>query len=324
MSGSVQTTTPRVAVVSMQRLPQHPETWARLHVDLGVDGFYLRLEDSPGLASRLRAYFASVLQPAHPTRTLVLRIQDAGSVDHSHGTYHTVITRQEAWINTALELAAQDGMQWLFHIDDDEVLVPAPTALSTSAAAAAAALDPGTVAPSMTWPDVLRTVPSSCASVHLHNWEAFSPSSPASSWLTDPGVRVLPRTCAHLYSAYGNGKSGARVGSSFSVQAHGPHHFLGGKECALPEGRGVVTHYEALATGPQDLPAQRWVDKNKLRLHDDMAAIPFASVKDGVAAVASADPQAMLDTWTKYRSVDGARFKACPAPLALVLPSHKY
>lgn len=289
----------RVGIVSSQRLPPDARNWIRYHVHVGVTHFYIKFEDTPTeFISELQAYAASLGATLYT---------ETRNVDRKHeDNYQDLMTRQAEWVNAALARARADKVDWVFHIDDDEILYPGDAKRDAISS----------------WPQVLASVPPSCASIHLQNYEAFSPVTPTGSWLTDAGVRFLPQSCAHLYSAYANGKSGSRTGPK--QKSHGPHHFTGGKECELPEDKGIVAHFEALAMGPEDLPAARWIQKNKLRLNDDMSRIPFPSVHEAVSALKTEDPAAAYDAWAKYRSVSGSQFLSCPTKLQITLPSHAW
>lgn len=293
----------RIGIASSQRLPPDPCHWIRYHVDMGVEAFYIIFEDSPGYADALKAYVAGLARDTGKNLTLYT---EERSVDRaSEDNYTDIMGRQDAWVNKCLKRARSEGVDWLFHIDDDEILYAGkPTAIST-------------------WPEVLETVAPSCAAIHMQNWEAYSPEQPTGPWLSDAGVRFMPAsTCGHLFAAYGNGKSGSRTLES--QRSYGPHMFKGGKTCELSPDKGIVAHFEALAMGPEDVPPVRWVEKNKLRIKDDLSKVPFVATKDAVAAVKSGDEQQMMETWRKYRSVTGSRFKACPNPIGLALPSHHY
>lgn len=292
----------RVGIISSQRRPPDAFDWMRYHVDVGIDAFYIIFEDTPDVPDQLHMHAAALTREKGRAITLYTETR---AVDRTkEDNYTDLMTRQANWVDRMVAKAHADGVEWVFHIDDDEVLYP------------------GSHNARSTWPQILQAVPPSCSSLHLQNWEAFSPSQVKSSWLTDDGVRFLPQKCAHLFSAYTNGKSGSRTVPG--QRSKGPHHFQGGMECELKPEQGVLAHFEALAMTPNDLPPQRWVEKNLLRVNDDKSRIPFESVHASIAAVASGDADVMHKTWVKYRSVDGDRFKACPMPMDLQLPSRDY
>ena len=294
----------RVGIISSQKNPQDFKTWMRFHTDVGVDSFYISIEDTPALGPAMTAYAEEL--SAMSGKKVHLYYENAPPVDRStEDNFTDILDRQQERVNRMLIRARNDGLEWVFHIDDDELAYP------------------GSKKAISTWQKVLETVPQSCSSIHIQNWEGFSPAQPVSSWGTDPGVRYLTRDCAHNFAAYANGKAASRTLES--QRAHGVHHFRGGKECELEESKGVVLHHEALSMGEDDkMPPARWVEKNLLRLKDDMSKIPFQATHDAVKAVRSGDEALMEETWKKYRSVEGANFKACSVPVQLNLPSYFY
>jgi len=272
----------------------------RHHADVGYTHFYIRLEDTdelkPQLEEQARALSKGRKEP-------VVAYVELGSVNRKgEDNYTDIMTRQQEFVNRMITKAREDGVEWIAHIDDDEVLHPRGGHSS--------------------WAQVFQGVKPECASVHLKNWEGFSPELPTGSWLTDPGVRYLPSSCGHLFAAYGNGKSVSRTAPG--QQARGVHHFGGGKECELPEEAGIVLHHDSLAMGPNDLPPKKWVEKNALRAGSDMSKVPFQATIDSVEAVKSGDTRRQREVWERYRSQVGARYGQCPNPVALKLPSHKY
>lgn len=293
----------QVGIISVQKNPQDFKTWMRYHVDVGVTWFYICVEETPNLGTDMTNYAKEL---SDLTGVYVsLYYEDAPKVDRAvEDNFTDILERQSKWVDRMIVKARDDGVSWVFHIDDDELAYP------------------GSVNAVSTWPNILNGVDSFCASVHLKNYEAFSPVIPVSSWATDPGVRYLPQTCARNFAAYANGKSASRT--IFGQKARGVHHFGGGKECDLPETLGVILHHEGLAMGANDIPPTRWLEKNVLRAKDDLDKIPFEATHDAIRAVKSGDEVLMKETWLKYRSVTGERFKACSTPMKLDLPTHEY
>ena len=300
----------RVGIMSSQRQPTDPYTWLRVHVDAGIRAFYIMFEDSEDVPAKMQEYATQVLGGGRPKKdpASVIFYYETRDVDRSkEKNYMDLMARQEAWVNKAIGLAKKDGVDWVFHIDDDEVAFPGS--------------DKGMA----TWPEVLaKELDPGCMSVHVQNIEAFSPAQPAASYLRDSGIRFLPRGCAHLYAAYANGKSATRTVAP--QRAAGPHYFQPGKTCELDAGKGVIGHFEGLSSGAEDsVPPERWTVKHQLRVRDDLSKIPFEATREGVAAVQSGDADLMARTWEQYRTLDGERFKACSLPaLALPLPSYRY
>ena len=293
----------RIGIISSQKNPQDFRLWLRFHVDVGIDAFYISIEDTPELGPAMTEYARELSEMTG--KDVTVHYENAAPVDRSkEDNFTDILGRQQERVNRMLIRARNDGLEWVFHLDDDELAYP------------------GTKKAISTWQEVLEAVPQKCASIHIQNWEGFSPEEPVSAWGSDPGVRYLPRECAHNFAAYANGKSASRTSETQS--AHGVHHFKGGLECELAEGKGVVLHHEALAMSRNDTPPERWVEKNRLRVKDDMSKIPFPATHAAVKAVQSGDAELMEATWKKYRSVTGENFRACKTPVQLTLPSYFY
>lgn len=290
---------PRLGIITLQRKPPDALNWMRYHVDVGVHNFYIWLEDSDDLETVLKTHAAKLQKEK---KTPIKVYVEIGKVDRKkEDNYTDLMTRQQSFVNNMITRARADGVDWVFHIDDDELLHPRSH---------------------NDWRAVLGEVTPECSSVHITNWEGFSPEQPQSSWITDSGVRYMTSQCKHLYAAYTNGKSASKT--TMGQAANGPHHFRGGKECELNEEAGVVLHHDSLALGPDDLPPKIWHEKNVLRAHSDMSKVPFEAAKESVTAVLSGDKQLQQQVWEKYRSQRGARFAACPFTSQEQLPSHSY
>lgn len=296
-------TATEIGIVSSQKNPQDFKTWMRYHVDTGIRNFYIIVEDTPTLGPEMTQYARELT--ALTRKRINLYYENAPSVDRStEDNFTDILSRQAGRVDRMLVRAREDGVSWVFHIDDDELAYP------------------GTSTAISTWQEVLGAVSPSCMSVHLTNYEAFSPAIPKSHWGIDSGVMYLPRACALNFAAYANGKSASRTDTG--QHAWGVHHFGGGQECELPEHNGVILHHESLPTHMDDIPPARWIEKNKLRVKDDKNRIPFKATHDAIEAVKSGDPELMKHTWTKYRSQTGENYLACKTPVHFELPSYSY
>jgi hypothetical protein len=290
----------KLGIITLQRQPPDPLSWIRYHVEVGIKSFYMWLEDSDALKPQLEAYAAKLTRegkgPVH------MHAELASAFNRSaEDNYSDLQSRQQAFINRMIAQARQDKVDWVFHVDDDELLHPRS---------------------SSTWPEVLKKVDASCDSVHMKNWEGYSPEQPSGSWITDKNVQYMPGDCAHFFAAYANGKSASRTKEG--QQAWGPHHFTGGKECELDEKEGVVLHHDSLAMSPDDVPPKAYIEKNRLRITSDMSRIPFPFTHKSVDAVKNDDMQALGSVWHEYRSQGGDKFKQCTVSKSVFLPSHKW
>ncbi len=97
----------KVGIAVLMRKPTDVNLWFEHHRNAGISQFYVRLEDSPSVAAYLR--------------TLDDVYFEEGESDPENN-YTTFQTRQREFVNKMLPIARSDGMEWLFHIDVDELL----------------------------------------------------------------------------------------------------------------------------------------------------------------------------------------------------------
>jgi hypothetical protein len=291
----------KLGIVSLQRQPPDPMNWVRYHVDVGITYFYIWLEDTDELKPQLEALADQLT--AEKGQAVIMYAEIGTKVDRStENNYFDILDRQQAFVNRMITKAREeDGVDWVFHIDDDELLHPRSKD---------------------SWDQVLDEVKPGCASIHLTNWEGYSPAKPKGSWVTDDGVRYMPGECGHLFAAYANGKAATRTAKGQT--AWGVHHFQGGKECELPEDKGVLLHHDSLAMGPEDMPPQAFVRKTELRVTSNLKKIPFSFTHESVAAMKAKDMDSLKKIWIKYRSQKGSRFKECKSTVGVQLPSHSW
>ena len=98
---------PKLAIAVLMRKPTDVGLWFEHHRKAGITRFYVRLEDSPGVAAFIKSQPDIFLEE--------------GESDPENN-YTTFQTRQKAFVNKVLPMAKSDGVEWLFHIDVDELL----------------------------------------------------------------------------------------------------------------------------------------------------------------------------------------------------------
>lgn len=97
----------KVAVAVLMRKPIDIFLWLKHHRDLGVSHFFLRIEDTPGLDEFLKT---------QPDITYEMKTSS------KENNYETLQKRQIQFVNQSMEKAKKMGIQWMFHIDADELL----------------------------------------------------------------------------------------------------------------------------------------------------------------------------------------------------------
>ena len=104
----VQSLKPNLAIASMMRKPTDLPLWLKHHRSIGIKHFFIRIEDSPGLEDYL------ITQP-----DVTFEI---GQSDPSGNNYLTQQYRQIEFVNKSIHMAKHKNIQWIFHIDSDELL----------------------------------------------------------------------------------------------------------------------------------------------------------------------------------------------------------
>ncbi|MFK7942929.1 MAG: glycosyltransferase family 2 protein [Paracoccaceae bacterium] len=123
------------------------------------------------------------------------------------------LARQDANTNSAIQMAAMAGFDWLLHVDADELFVPLSNDL---------------------WD-------SSAEQLIFPNHEA------APVWYADEPFVDVTRfrvNGRHRFLLYDNGKAALRLGAPpVTARAHGPHRFAGAE--GVPSDKAVILHYAA-------------------------------------------------------------------------------
>jgi hypothetical protein len=235
-----------IGIVSCIKNPKNIETWLKLHRDFGISRFYIRLEDTPELVD----FFKS--QP-----DVHLVVADSKSADE----YADLMTRQSQMVDASLNLAKKDGIDWLVHIDCDEVLDGDHTEI--------------------------RNLPNDVGTFWMQNYEAMYDKIPKTADNCFKAKKF--KNCAtDVCASYANGKGGGKVGVS---QSHGPHRFKSNqREVQLTS--VTVKHFESCDF-------DQYIAKYKRLAKSDVSNIPFRYYKESIQA--GGDVDKLEKVYEKYR-----------------------
>ena len=207
---------PKIGIVTMTKRPTCFTTWLEYHRErCGVARFYVRVEETPELAAQLE-------QP--PWNRIVETTLGSGPRD-----YFAQMDRQSLHIADVLPRAREAGLDFLLHIDDDELLY-CPLGLPALHAA-------------------LARAPAHAVDLHIQNLEAYVPSVAVSNPFHEC-TAFKHRT--NRFCAYSNGKAFGRL-SCAGLAGAGPHHYrrglagigTNGSTHEIPPTVAVVLHYES-------------------------------------------------------------------------------
>ena len=195
-----------VGIISMMKSPKNIDTWLQKHRDIGIQHFYIRLEETP----ELEEYLSN-------QKDVTLKIGTSAGINE----YDLIQERQNTWVNECLKTAEKDNknIKWLFHIDSDEILR-------------------GDLSE-------LKKLPEETRTFWIQNEEAKFDKVPSKTDNCFNAKKLMncSERSSNCVS-YGNGKSCGRVASD--VTCNGPHRMKSKKEKKSAKLDSIfVEHYES-------------------------------------------------------------------------------
>lgn len=264
-SGPSPPTTAKVAIALMSRQPIDIATWLKYHVFyMGLDHVFLEIEDTPGFSDTLFS-LPKAIQDKITLLQIDVPVHGWGpGGERPTDNYKTLQNRQMYLMSRAQSEAAKMGMDWLVHVDDDELLY------SNSGRRLG---------------DILANMPDHVYQLHLPNTEAVYPSSEVRNCFAETSEVNTRRS---RYASYANGKSAIRLRYTEELRPLGPHMWAMVKDGGFPpsletneEPFGApltVLHYESC-------PFRRWEDKFwglAVTTPDEIAEMPFPFYKESI------------------------------------------
>lgn len=250
----------RVAIVMLSRRPPDLKTWLQYHINyMGVDHVFMDVEDTPHFDDAWRSLSKDLQQ-----RVTVWKATLVGSASDKRPSddYTTLQTRQLTAMRRAREMSSDMKIDWLLHIDDDELLyTPMHRAVG----------------------EVLAQLPADFDQAYLPNVEAVYPSAGVKSCFTETTEVNMNR---YAFVSYANGKAAVRVSAEDAVPA-GPHQWRNSYGLELSsihldrERFGaplMVVHFESC-------PFTRWEDKYwelGNTSPEKIAGIPFRFYRESI------------------------------------------
>eukprot|EP00440_Ansanella_granifera_P066877 gb/GFBE01072526.1/.p1 GENE.gb/GFBE01072526.1/~~gb/GFBE01072526.1/.p1 ORF type:complete len:516 (+),score=123.90 gb/GFBE01072526.1/:1-1548(+) len=264
----------KVAIVMLSRHPPDLNAWLRYHLGhAGVEHVFIKAEDSPDVATTLQQlpqdFQAKVTlwDESHSAASVIGLIAEDKD-NRPQDDYSTLQDRQMTAMARAKEECVRMGIDWLIHIDDDELLyTPQQRKIG----------------------DLLAAMPSQFNQAYLPNVEAVYESAKVKSCFMETKQVNLNR---YTFESYANGKSALRVISNQKVHPAGPHQWRDSLNQELnsvhmdkePFGTPLmVVHYESC-------PFSRWQDKFwelGNTSPDKISAIPFPFYRESISRMQS-------------------------------------
>jgi hypothetical protein len=231
-----------VAIVMLTRRPQNYDEWLRYHLGyMKVDHVFVQVEESPELDDDAPIWKS--LPAEYRQRITLWRDAGASQSDKENrpaDDYDTLQARQLRAMTHAKEEARSMGIEWLIHIDDDELLYT-PTQRPVG--------------------EILAALQPAFQQIYIPNDEAVYDSAKVQNCFAET---TTINTNRYKFVSYANGKAAVRVGHGGDVYPAGPHQWrlasTGQEPTSLhmeqePFGTPLmVVHFESC-------PFIRWEDK---------------------------------------------------------------
>ena len=266
----------RVAITLMTRAPHRFDWWLRYHRSLGVCHVFVHVEATPELlpllASEEFAGFVTVTSTSTGDAGTGTGAGDGTGTGPSLGTsglgngassatggtgvdgelannYHTLMERQESQVRSSMQKARAMGIDWLFHIDDDELLhLDVPFA------------------------ELVRGLDPTVTCLVLVNIEAV-PSGELSPHCVFTSTDTFT---LHRMQAYRNGKAAGNLRAKTGWK--GPHRFAG-TDHVVPLAQACLLHFESAS---YDMWKSKFLRHSKGTGATQRNEIPFELYRDSI------------------------------------------
>lgn len=249
----------RIGIAALIRKPIDLPLWLRYHRKFGVKKFYIRLEDSPGWEDFLKA------QP-----DVWFEIAES---DRQGNNFQTLMYRQVEFVTRILRNGTVRDLDWLFHIDCDELMH-------------------GSL-------EFLKGLSPDIKVVNMENAEAvFDENNMDTCFKATHFLRcgIEGTPC----KSYVNGKSGGRVEAGVTLA--GPHNFAwkgeytGAHVHKVPFEILHVLHFDSCSFGA-------WAEKFRHMGKNIKDPIPFVHYMESIGAA-----NAAFDVFKKIKMADTGKW----------------
>jgi hypothetical protein len=250
----------KIAIACLMRKPLDLSIWLQHHRDMGICHFYIRLEDTKEQIDFLKAQNDVSLEVAES--------------DKEGNNYETLQSRQIEFVDKSLKYASNIDIEWLFHIDADELLHG-----------------------ELQYLDTLET---KYKTVRIQNVEALFDDNRDNDTCFS-AVKFLKCSKGAPCRSYINGKSAGRVTKGVSLK--GPHFFqyngkyIGEHVYETPFNVLKVLHFDSCSFSA-------WIEKFHHLSKKKTDNIPFKYYNESIDAVDKA-----YDIYKKFSSPKAENIK---------------
>lgn len=253
----------KVAIVLLTKNPEDFHVWLEYHLNyLKFSRVFVSIEDTPDLVHILEPY----------KEKITYEIVDSSTTKDN---YFTLMQRQNRFINKSIKQCQDMGIDYILHMDDDELFNITNSTTYKTVPALFASFDP------------------SFQCLHFTNFEAVFPSDQQHCFDT---TRFLKCGRGHCKS-YGNGKSAGKVSSK--LKPNGPHYFKG-KVHNVSTKDAVILHFDSCTY-------KRWYSKfeNLSNISNEkLKKIPFSFYKNSIRLFQQGRSEAEKESYYKKQKQD--------------------
>jgi hypothetical protein len=195
-----------ISIASLIKNPNNFEFWLQYHISIGIEFFFLKIEETPELKSIIDKYSDRIYAEFH------------NEIFDKTNNAFTMADRQLEFVNKIIRLCENKNVRWLFHIDCDELIWVKGDSLKI----------------------FLDNIDSKYENVSICNFEAVFPSDDLLNPFvqTNKFIRCKNGRCL----SYTNGKSATRI--TKTTQLTGPHHFNGNTFFASTN-QSIILHFDS-------------------------------------------------------------------------------
>lgn len=246
----------KVAIVTMVNQQPNFDFWLQHHLyNLQIDLIILRVEDTPEYKPLIKQYGDKVIASFHYKKDI-----------DTKNNYFTQMDRQEIFVNESIEKAKKMGIEYIFHIDSDELIYVQP--------------DNNKTPRHKLLRKNLEEVHPDYSCIHFKNFEAVFPNMDDKCFNTSRFIDCQKGQCL----SYANGKSVGRV--KHDVKFRGCHYFSG-KVFNIGDDKLAVLHFDSCTYN-------KWKSKfNLMKNINDKKynEIPFPFYKNSIKKMQKCDKE---------------------------------
>lgn len=237
----------KVAIVTMVNKQPDFDFWLDYHLNhLKIDLVILRVEDSPEYEKMVEKYGDRVIASFHKKNEVNLKHNYFGQME-----------RQEIFVNESIQKAKELGLDYIFHIDSDELIYVHHDTVKND--------------PEKLLRQYLDEVESEYDCIHFKNFEAVFPDMKNKCFNTNKFIDCKKGQCL----SYANGKSVGRVQKG--IKFRGCHYFTG-KVFDISDHKIAVLHFDSCTY-------DKWKEKFNLLKdtnEEKLNKIPFKFYKNSI------------------------------------------